>query len=84
MRHRRGAGLSASHLGKRPAQALELYEFEACPFCRRDDVKTTEYNAAHGRIVQVMERHPTHPLNNNVCHGSGRTLHRDGHHIVDQ
>jgi glutathione S-transferase len=32
---RLGAGLEAAHLGKRPEQPLELYEFEACPFCRR-------------------------------------------------
>jgi glutathione S-transferase len=30
-----GAGLEAAHLGRRPQQPLELYEFEACPFCRR-------------------------------------------------
>src|SRR5262249_14725536 len=32
---RLGAGLRVGHLGARPAQPLELYEFEACPFCRR-------------------------------------------------
>jgi glutathione S-transferase len=34
---RLGAGLKASvaHLGKRPENLLELYEFEACPFCRK-------------------------------------------------
>jgi glutathione S-transferase len=32
---RLGAGLNAAHLGKRPDKPLELYEFEACPFCRR-------------------------------------------------
>jgi glutathione S-transferase len=32
---RLGAGLSAQHIGERPARLLELYEFEACPFCRK-------------------------------------------------
>ena len=32
---RLGAGLKAGPLGKRPEQLLELYEFEACPFCRK-------------------------------------------------
>jgi glutathione S-transferase len=32
---RLGAGLSAGHQGPRPAQPIELYEFEACPFCRK-------------------------------------------------
>ncbi|UQA56109.1 glutathione S-transferase N-terminal domain-containing protein [Polyangium aurulentum] len=30
-----GTGLRASGLGKRPDKLLELYEFEACPFCRK-------------------------------------------------
>lgn len=32
---RLGAGLSVGTLGKRPKQRLELYEFEACPYCRK-------------------------------------------------
>jgi len=32
---RLGAGLKVGPLGKRPEQLLELYEFEACPFCRK-------------------------------------------------
>lgn len=32
---RLGAGLVAGHAGPRPAQMLELYEFEGCPFCRK-------------------------------------------------
>jgi glutathione S-transferase len=32
---RLGAGLSIGLLGKRPARPLELYEFEACPYCRK-------------------------------------------------
>lgn len=28
-------GLRASSIGPRPAQRLELYEFEACPYCRK-------------------------------------------------
>ena len=32
---RAGAGLSAGALGRRPEKPLELYEFEACPFCRK-------------------------------------------------
>lgn len=32
----RGAsGLSVGNLGTRPSERLELYEFEACPFCRK-------------------------------------------------
>ena len=30
-----GAGLTASAPSSRPAEGLVLYEFEACPFCRR-------------------------------------------------
>ncbi len=32
---RAAGGLSASSVGPRPAQRLELYEFENCPFCRK-------------------------------------------------
>jgi len=32
---RGGVGLSVTALGARPARPLELYEFEACPFCRK-------------------------------------------------
>lgn len=32
---RAGAGMSVGPLGPRPAKLLELYEFEACPFCRK-------------------------------------------------
>lgn len=32
---RLGAGLAVGPLGKRPEKLLELYEFEACPFCRK-------------------------------------------------
>jgi glutathione S-transferase len=32
---RLGAGLKVGSLGKRPEKPLELYEFEACPFCRK-------------------------------------------------
>jgi glutathione S-transferase len=32
---RAGAGMYAGDLGPRPSQPLELYDFEACPFCRK-------------------------------------------------
>ena len=32
---RAGVGLRVGPLGARPARPLELYEFEACPFCRK-------------------------------------------------
>ena len=32
---RLGGGLRVESLGERPTQPLELYEFEACPFCRK-------------------------------------------------
>ena len=32
---RGGVGLKAGPLGPRPAQPLELYEFEGCPYCRK-------------------------------------------------
>ena len=32
---RLGAGIRVSSLGERPKKRLELYEFEACPFCRK-------------------------------------------------
>jgi glutathione S-transferase len=30
-----GAGMRAGRAGRQPEKLLELYEFEACPFCRR-------------------------------------------------
>jgi glutathione S-transferase len=32
---RLGAGMRVAHVGKRPERPLKLYEFEACPFCRK-------------------------------------------------
>ena len=32
---RAGSGISVGSLGPRPARLLELYEFEACPYCRK-------------------------------------------------
>ncbi len=32
---RLGSGARVGMLGRRPARPLELYEFEACPFCRK-------------------------------------------------
>ena len=32
---RLGAGRAVGGLGPRPDKRLELYEFEACPFCRK-------------------------------------------------
>jgi glutathione S-transferase len=32
---RLGTGMAVGALGARPARPLELYEFEACPFCRK-------------------------------------------------
>jgi glutathione S-transferase len=32
---RLGAGMTVAGTGKRPAEPLSLYEFEACPFCRK-------------------------------------------------
>ena len=32
---RGGSGMAVGTLGPRPARRLELYEFEACPFCRK-------------------------------------------------
>jgi glutathione S-transferase len=32
---RAGAGFSVGELGARPEKRLQLYEFEACPFCRK-------------------------------------------------
>ena len=32
---RLGAGLTAKPPARRPARLLALYEFEACPFCRK-------------------------------------------------
>ncbi len=33
-----GLGRRAGAVAARPADALELYEFEACPFCRKTRV----------------------------------------------
>ena len=32
---RAGTGMQVGALGPRPEQPLQLYEFEACPFCRK-------------------------------------------------
>lgn len=32
---RAGSGISVGALGKRPEEPFDLYEFEACPFCRK-------------------------------------------------
>src|SRR5262249_36580225 len=32
---RAGSGMAVSGAGARPAQPLELYEFEGCPYCRK-------------------------------------------------
>ncbi len=32
---RLGSGMTVAGVGKRPAQLLALYDFEACPFCRK-------------------------------------------------
>ncbi len=32
---RLGAGVEAGEFGARPEKPLELYEFEACPYCRK-------------------------------------------------
>jgi len=32
---RLGTGMSVGSIGARPERALELYEFEACPYCRK-------------------------------------------------
>ena len=32
---RLGTGMAVAHTGKRPAEPLVLYDFEACPFCRK-------------------------------------------------
>lgn len=32
---RGGAGMSVAGIGKRPEKRLQIYEFEACPFCRK-------------------------------------------------
>lgn len=32
---RLGAGMQVGQIGRRPKQRLELYEFEACPYCRK-------------------------------------------------
>lgn len=32
---RLGAGHGVGHLGKRPKEPLQLFEFEACPYCRK-------------------------------------------------
>ncbi len=55
---RLGAGVQARRPARRPAQPLELYEFEGCPFCRkvRDaltelDLDVMVYPCPHGGIV---------------------------------
>lgn len=44
---RLGSGMAADQVGARPAQPLELYDFEACPFCRkvREALTATDVDA---------------------------------------
>jgi len=44
---RLGAGHRVAHAGARPEKLLELYEFEACPFCRkvREGLSTLDLDA---------------------------------------
>jgi glutathione S-transferase len=41
---RLGAGLTARPAGRRPDKLLELYEFEACPYCRRVREALSEFD----------------------------------------
>jgi glutathione S-transferase len=61
---RLGAGMYARGAGKQPEKPLELYEFEACPFCRkaREALTTLDLDAMiypcprGGRLREVVER----------------------------
>ena len=48
---RLGAGMAVGGVGKRPAEPLALYEFEACPFCRkvREALSILDLDAASTR-----------------------------------
>ena len=52
-----GHGAAIGRLGPRPAKPLELYEFEACPFCRkvREALSVLDLEAID---LSVPERRP--------------------------
>ena len=60
---RLGAGMKVGSLGKRPEQLLELYEFEACPFCRkvREALSFLDLDAAGGRRIESRSRQGEYP-----------------------
>src|SRR5271165_6975329 len=43
---RLGAGWKATPVARQPEKLLELYEFEACPFCRRVREALSEFDLA--------------------------------------
>ena len=53
-----GVGAFVGELGPRPAKTLELYEFEACPFCRkvREALSVLDLDALVQRGVVVRCR----------------------------
>jgi glutathione S-transferase len=60
---RLGAGMIARSGGKRPEKPLELYEFEACPFCRKArealtilDLDATVYPCPRGSRYREVVR----------------------------
>ena len=44
---RPGIGISANPAAEKPVKLLELYEFEACPFCRLVREALTELDSTH-------------------------------------
>ena len=59
------AGMTVGELGPRPEKPLELYEFEACPYCRKVrevlcelDLDYLSHPVAHGsqRRKQLVQR----------------------------
>ena len=87
---RLGGGLSVGPLGKRPKQRLELYEFEACPYCRKVrealsmlDLEATVYPCPKGGPhfrQQVVERGGKAQFPYLVDPNTGRDAVRVGRH----
>ena len=59
------AGMTVGELGPRPKQPLELYEFEACPFCRQDKARSG-WSPTPGK-----HNHASNASQSPMCHKSG-------------
>ena len=78
-----GVGMNVGPLGPRPEKPLELYEFEACPFCRKVREALTRARPRRARAA-VSQGRPALPRGGEAAGRevpvslSGRSEHRQG------